>query len=549
MTSPAERFNQNVWWILQEIKNEGFLTPKGEKVEFSVRVLQKNKDTDYSFPDIDTQRKLLNKLKEWGAIDDLEAVDDILRGGDVFNPKIYKLSIKQPKFNEVYDKVKKHFFPPKKVIPDEVIERLRIPPLTNEEDDILDDLYKEAVRFDKKDSLQTCKIWLGEVGDEQTEDRGKILANLKKRKIIMGYSTKWDTDEITTETGEVWAIDVVIANVKIIPQEIISYVKNVWSSKKVIVENLGRYYLDLIRVIEAYFRNPQKLDDELNRSYEILCEKVRILIFKNDISARLKYLFRRPFNSLFSAEKELEEKKITLKDKLNYLRDFYGQIQKLLLIYDISEEQGDEVIKIENYLNKIESQGKNVPETPSTKIEIQGLQEGLKAIAQSKKEDDKPRFPHKLPAGTKWEEFIIKFLDDEKVFIKVKQFKHIAGYKELGLVGKGNNPNPSELWAFLKVLSQVNGELTITDKEARDKYKKQKELLAKALQDYFLIDYDPFYPYRSSGEKTGNSYKIKLTLLPQNITKDNQEENQEEDNDELGIKEYLKEQAPQVNED
>ena len=86
--------------------------------------------------------------------------------------------------------------------------------------------------------------------------------------------------------------------------------------------------------------------------------------------------------------------------------------------------------------------------------------------------------------------------------------------KEMGFIGKGKIPNPDVQWEFLKVLSGLNGEISIKDKSAKVKYKKQKELLAKALQSYFSIDYDPFYPYRSSPEKSGESYKIKITLIP-----------------------------------
>lgn len=182
------------------------------------------------------------------------------------------------------------------------------------------------------------------------------------------------------------------------------------------------------------------------------------------------------------------------------------------------------------------------------KTEVEGLEKGLEAIAKSKNEDDRPKFPRKLPAGTKWQNIIIKFLDDENVYVQVKQFKYNTNYKEMGFVGKGNNPNPSEAWTFLKVLAKVNGELTIKDTEARDKYKKQKELLAKSLQSYFSLEYDPFYPYRSSSEKQGNSYKIKITLIPP-LTDNKKPAAVEEDDDDLGVREYLKEQAPQVNEE
>ena len=72
----------------------------------------------------------------------------------------------------------------------------------------------------------------------------------------------------------------------------------------------------------------------------------------------------------------------------------------------------------------------------------------------------------------------------------------------------------------------------------------QKELLAKSLQSYFSLDYDPFYPYLSSSEKSGNSYKIKITLIPP--LADSKSTDTEENKDDLELKEYFDEQTPQV---
>lgn len=135
-----------------------------------------------------------------------------------------------------------------------------------------------------------------------------------------------------------------------------------------------------------------------------------------------------------------------------------------------------------------------------------------KPDGEASQASEKNKFPYKLPAGTKWSNIIIKFLDDENILIQVLQFKHETNYTNMGLTGHGNKP--STLWVFLKVLSLHEGEMTIKDPAALDKYKKQKELLSKKLQDYFSIDYDPFFPYKSSEEKKGNSYKIKITLIP-----------------------------------
>lgn len=168
-------------------------------------------------------------------------------------------------------------------------------------------------------------------------------------------------------------------------------------------------------------------------------------------------------------------------------------------------------------------------------------------IIKNDDEKQKYKFPYKLPAGTQWENFIIKFENAESVYIQVKQFRHRATYKEMGFIGRGSNPKPSEAWEFFKVLAKQNGEITIKDPEARDKYKKQKELLSKRLKSYFSLDYDPFYPYRSSLEKYGNSYKTKITLMSSGDQ--NRKEIVDKNEDDLGLKEYLNEQAPQVYED
>ena len=167
----------------------------------------------------------------------------------------------------------------------------------------------------------------------------------------------------------------------------------------------------------------------------------------------------------------------------------------------------------------------------------------IREVIEQKK-GEKNKFPHRLPAGTKWENLIIKFLDNENIFIKAKQFEHSANYEDMGFCGAGKDPQPSKQWVLLRVLSKVGGELTIQDKEANEKIKKQKEILTKILQNYFSIDYDPFYPYRSSPEKRGNSYKIKLTLIPPEAMEN--EVVEENKDDPFGLKEFLDEEAPQV---
>ena len=197
-------------------------------------------------------------------------------------------------------------------------------------------------------------------------------------------------------------------------------------------------------------------------------------------------------------------------------------------------------------------------------------------IETNVKEDIKKKgtnkFPYKLLSGTKWENFIIEFLDYKNIKIEVKGRIHTTNYKEMGLVGKGKNPEPSEAWAFLEVLAKLNGEISVEDPEARERYKHQKKFLAENLQDYFTLDYDPFYPYKEAikDRKQKNSYKIKILLVPPPIDEEKsdryiaqvdltspliQEEkeidskNEEENNDPLGIKEYLDDQCTEIYDD
>ena len=53
-----EKFNQEIWWILQEIKKEGLTTPKDEYVCFEYQASNNN-----AVPPKEDQRRTLNFLK------------------------------------------------------------------------------------------------------------------------------------------------------------------------------------------------------------------------------------------------------------------------------------------------------------------------------------------------------------------------------------------------------------------------------------------------------------------------------------------------------
>jgi len=216
----------------------------------------------------------------------------------------------------------------------------------------------------------------------------------------------------------------------------------------------------------------------------------------------------------------------------------------------------------ENALVVIDDLTDLIKGSPVTKIEIvggkittqvEGLEKGLNAIAKTNEEEKKNKFPYKLPAGTEWKNFIIQFFNNkEEVYIQVNRFKHNENYAKMGFAdNRFSVPKPNEGWTFLWVLAKYNGELTIKDPDAKDTYKKQKELVSKALKSYFSMESDPFYPYQET-----KSYKTRFTLLPP--PKEFEEKGKkyqipqtevEQDSIDEEIRQYFEEQAPQVYDD
>ncbi len=326
-----------------------------------------------------------------------------------------------------------------------------------------------------------------------------------------------------------------------------------------IVREHHQTYIDVIEQFCKNYKNPSR---ELNEGF---------IYLKKLLDDELKELGispYHPFRDLYSAEDEYTPKpmQIYLGDEprgidWNYFRpklySVHSKIVQLLSGAKTTTKTEAKIQEINSLVSKFRngSVKKEKIEKPvkdvihkiqiiKGNIEIDGLKEGMKSIAENKKQD-KYKFPYKLVAGTQWEDFFITFEDDENVSIQVKRIKHTASYKDMGFIGRGANPASSEAWAFLKVLAQVGGELTIKDPEAKEKYRKQKEILTKALKGYFPLEYDPFFPYDQfiPKIKQKNSYKIKITLIPlpaPNI------ETEIKNSDDLGLKEYLDEEAPQV---
>lgn len=96
-----------------------------------------------------------------------------------------------------------------------------------------------------------------------------------------------------------------------------------------------------------------------------------------------------------------------------------------------------------------------------------------------------PRFP--TPAGVRWSDVGIYFVNEEDVAISVAKVNVRANCGSLGL-NDGRAPKPSKRWRLLRRLAENRGVFpSLGPAEV-----KQSQLLATFLRDYFGIEGDPF---------------------------------------------------------
>lgn len=133
-------------------------------------------------------------------------------------------------------------------------------------------------------------------------------------------------------------------------------------------------------------------------------------------------------------------------------------------------------------------------------------------------EADTPRFPFKIPAGTTWENITMIFTTDNKVEIRVGKHTHSTNFADMGFSDGRKIGKPNMLWALLKLFAMKNGSLPPSDPDANDRYKKQKQLLADHLKEYFAIEYDPFKPYSKT-----HGYAMKMVIFMEEDTEQDAE--------------------------
>ena len=140
-----------------------------------------------------------------------------------------------------------------------------------------------------------------------------------------------------------------------------------------------------------------------------------------------------------------------------------------------------------------------------TQLGIEAVQAGFKPVDQKiAKGYQGSRFP--TPSGTSWQDITIRFLDGHTISVTMGHASVRYNFAELGMKDSRDG-NPNTQWKLLSILAENGGRLSWQESAAGPKRKKQVELLARRLQDFFGIEENPFHPYTK-----GSGWQIKVCL-------------------------------------
>ena len=127
-------------------------------------------------------------------------------------------------------------------------------------------------------------------------------------------------------------------------------------------------------------------------------------------------------------------------------------------------------------------------------------------------EPKRPRFLYKIPAGTQWKNIMMNFKSETEVEITVGRHVLKTGFADMGFADGRTVGKPNMQWTLLKILARKGGSLIASDSEVSNNFKKQKQLLADRLSEYFTLEADPFHTYTA---KKGYALKM-LVFMEEN---------------------------------
>jgi len=406
--TPEEKFNQDVWWVLQEIKKEQLATSKGEKVYFSLRTLTKTanirrKNIDYGFPQADTQRKILYKLKEWKAFNLQSAGADL---DEIFGFNFvtsYLLTILK-KFDEIYRLYEggKFYSENKKAITEldssqSIIKPKSLELIAREIGDLDSGsnlveflsncgVKRELIEYPNTKWRMIYSVLLTLASLRNKEDRRTLFKiiegachplmyggdkNLAK-KTVDRFNSFLEYDNFFIKDGVLWeGLDDGVGlswsdkdgnnledklSYLIIPQQI---------------DKLYIYWNELIKLTKFYFNNKDSQDDELNDIYFEIIANVEELLNGNGCGG-LKEDYKKPFRNMIGCEFEIQKQGLNRDGLFVNLYDFLGRITELSLpdknnVEKIKKDNSTFFTKIKQYSEQHLAKKEIIQEPPATK--------------------------------------------------------------------------------------------------------------------------------------------------------------------------------------
>lgn len=103
-------------------------------------------------------------------------------------------------------------------------------------------------------------------------------------------------------------------------------------------------------------------------------------------------------------------------------------------------------------------------------------------------EDDRTFFP--TPAGARWGDLRIRFLDGHTVSAAVGDLSRVLHYSQMGMAD-GRHSRATQQWELLRVFASHGGTLTWDSRAADRKNQKRRERLARDLKAFFRIEGEP----------------------------------------------------------
>ncbi len=177
------------------------------------------------------------------------------------------------------------------------------------------------------------------VDPDEAELRKRIIEALKSEKVIEEYALSKDAESILTVSfnysnsrmwmGKFIIVAALIADCRIETEKFMNYADGVFNAIITDSENLAKLYSKLIDIVEIYFTEPVTRDQKLNNFYTELFNTLNGK-FPPDLKAEEWC----PFTSLFTAELEMEQRGLNLKQAISRMVSLLGKMRATIAFYD-----------------------------------------------------------------------------------------------------------------------------------------------------------------------------------------------------------------------